>query len=66
MIVTYEKFKQFEGKWVALNEKTQKVLCASTNLSNVQKQAEKKSKDKKNVVLQYILPFNRYIAPNAH
>ncbi|MEK7086092.1 MAG: DUF5678 domain-containing protein [Patescibacteria group bacterium] len=61
MTITIEKFKKYENEWIALNEKTQKVVASGKNIAQVQKKAEK-SKDK-SIILKFIYPFNTYFAP---
>lgn len=65
MTITAEKFRKYENKWVAFNEKTQEVVASGKGIADVQKKAEKarnKAKDK-NIVLKFIYPFNTYFAP---
>lgn len=63
MVITYQKFNRFSGKWVAIDPKTQGVLCAGNTIDAVQKKAEKEQSAHPDLFLQYILPFNSHIAP---
>lgn len=61
MVISIEKFKKHENKWVALDEKTQKVVAADSDIAKVQHKAEKVGS--KNIVLKFIYPFDTYLAP---
>lgn len=63
MVITYQKFHRFSEKWVAIDPKTQDVLCAGNTIQAVQKKAEKEASAHPGIFLQYILPFNSHIAP---
>lgn len=63
MKITFRKFKDFQNKWVAIDEKTEQVVASGKTISDVQKKAAKKNK-RRDIVLEYIRPFNSYLSPS--
>ena len=65
MKITLEKFKDFQNKWVALDENTETIVASGKDLIQVQLKASKKSGKNAPIVLKYIYPFNSYLAPSV-
>lgn len=61
MTITIEKFRKYENKWVAINEKKGTIIASGDSIIVVQKKAAKTKE--KNVTLKFIYPFNSYFAP---
>lgn len=53
----------YENKWVALNNKQDKVVASANDLKNLHQKINKLKT--KNVVLTWVPPFNVALAPNA-
>lgn len=56
-------FLPYEDKWVALNKGQTKVVASGSSIRMVEKKLNKQ-KDK-DVIITYVLPFQKYYSPNA-
>ncbi|GEM_PF-6487456 len=67
MTISYKKFKDFEDKWVAIDERTESVVASGDSIGMVQKNAEKAVAGKKDtkIILEYIPAFHLHLAPHA-
>lgn len=64
MIISQEKFKQYEESWIAMNSKTEEVLASGKSVIDVEKKLKKGgSSGKRQIVYKYIGSFSKYIAP---
>jgi len=54
---------KYENKWVALDEKQEKVLLSATTLSVLQRKILKQKK--RNLVVTKVIPFDISLAPNV-
>lgn len=66
MVISFEKFKDYQDKWVAVDIKTGEVLVSAENIALLQPKAEKIVKEHQKIVLKYIHPFDRRLAPSCH
>lgn len=57
------EFLSYENQWVALIENQSKVIASGASIKILEKKL--KNLKEKNIVLSYILPFNRYYSPNV-
>lgn len=63
MNITKEKFGKYEGKWIALDLKTEEILASGNDVLQVTKKLKKWESDK--VLFKYIVPFNLSLAPSV-
>ncbi|MBI2639241.1 hypothetical protein HYW83_06680 [Candidatus Peregrinibacteria bacterium] len=63
MIITFEKFKDFQNQWVAINEATEEIVAFGKYIGDVQKKAEEVTDKDTPIVLKFIYPLNAYLSP---
>ena len=65
MVISYEKFKDYQDKWVAVDIKTEEIVASAEDIASVQARAEKIVKKNQKVVLKYVHRFDRRLAPSS-
>lgn len=64
MVISYEKFGKYQGKWVAMDIKTEEVVAADADASRLFELVEDQLDNKKpTIVFKYIHSFNVHLAP---
>lgn len=63
VIKYYKLVKNFEEKWIALDEKRSKILASGDSIPEVEEKLKKTNKQADSIT--YVLPFDRYFAPHV-
>ena len=60
MKISYNKFKDYEKQWVAIDTETDNVFDADNNVADLQKRLEKSKRDIESFVLFFVPSFHTY------
>jgi len=62
MNISYNKFKDYEKQWVAIDSSTDDILDADNDVANLQNRLKKSKRNIDTFVLFFVPSFHTYLA----